>query len=467
MLALGLLAGWGGCAGAGIDDPWRVIVDRAAPYADRRRAMAAAAEVAARHPAQGERRGWAALEQVLFEPGYPVWQRREALAMLERIDAGALRRALRLRVLDIESPEVLESVCGRVAERGWVSLAPALVASWSRRSRRWPDEDRPERRALGRLFPDRTTIDVVHGVFSGPEEEVRATERARAWELMARLLEPAALKRRLRAAEVESAMVRDLARGLEAFHVLPERREGLIWLATLFAGDHEPFRARAREAVASLPPEARRGLALRHLPVLAAHAPRDAWPSRAALVARIRARLDPGSFHLLEPGRTAGGWVPAQRFEDHLEALRWADLLVLDRMIEAIRSPPVARAFHAQAAMDRDDETSEHGGVLGWDASGGWRARAWPPMVRGNGRRYVPSPQMIEAMYTGLAHYHFHAHALDHARYAAPGGGDLALAERLDMNGLVLTSVGEGVLNADAYFAGRIAIDLGEVQDPG
>ena len=59
---------------------------------------------------------------------------------------------------------------------------------------------------------------------------------------------------------------------------------------------------------------------------------------------------------------------------------------------------------------------------------------------------------MIEAMYTGLAHYHFHAQQYDNIEFAGPGRGDLEFNANLETHTLTLTFVNRNQINVDLAF---------------
>ena len=105
-------------------------------------------------------------------------------------------------------------------------------------------------------------------------------------------------------------------------------------------------------------------------------------------------------------------------------------------------------------------------GVLTWDDHGRFTARGFAPQRKEGDRKFFTPPTLVAAMYTGLAHYHFHAQSHDHAAYAGPGRGDLAFTEALRANTLVLTFVDRDTLNLDLALPGGVVLDLGSVVRP-
>ena len=71
---------------------------------------------------------------------------------------------------------------------------------------------------------------------------------------------------------------------------------------------------------------------------------------------------------------------------------------------------------------------------------------------------------LIQRMYTGLAHYHFHAHQLSNADYAGPGPGDLGFVDRLRTSAVVFTFLDRDTLGVDYYHSGGVIVDLGVIR---
>lgn len=80
--------------------------------------------------------------------------------------------------------------------------------------------------------------------------------------------------------------------------------------------------------------------------------------------------------------------------------------------------------------------------------------------------KFIASEDLIASSDLALSHYHFHVQKVQNREYAGPSEGDLDYAARLGRVCVVLTSLSEGVLNADAYFPGGYVIDLGEIARP-
>ena len=149
------------------------------------------------------------------------------------------------------------------------------------------------------------------------------------------------------------------------------------------------------------------------------------------------------------------------RFEAHSDKLGLPDLIVLDRVIDAMTDADFATAIFEQAEADRRDETSEYGGALIWDEEGDLVYRAFAPLIRRHDEAYISSTPCMQATYLGLAHVHFHVQRYDNAAWAGPGKGDLDFANSQHVNAIVLTYLDANTLNVDVYFPGGAIIDLG------
>jgi hypothetical protein len=186
---------------------------------------------------------------------------------------------------------------------------------------------------------------------------------------------------------------------------------------------------------------------------------------RAALMRRVAGRLDGREHHLKSADYDGHNADHPQRLHDWRAELRWADLLVIDVLLDAMADRAIARVWFSQADADLEDASTEYGGLIRWDAEGELIARPYTPMLRDHDRKFIPPAAMTTDAYASLAHYHFHAQRYRNARYAGPGRGDLErVADRQRLNGLVLTFIDKDRLNADFYRHGRVVVDLGTLR---
>lgn len=362
----------------------------------------------------------ALLDAIAWDDRQPTDLRHAAMAELIAIDESAFVGAAAQKLSRVERWETIGHVLDLAVARQWTALTPAIVQSWARASKLYADAQRPEREAIAALHPSAAVDDVLWATLA----DDALPSAAAAWTVLYRTLGREALIARLETLDPTTPLIADLQAGWRDLHILPRNREQIAWLVHFRA---EPtFWSEATAAVRSLAPEQRAGLALRHIPVLTQ--------------AREGEPVEGGPF----------------------EPLSWPDRLlisfIMDRVHESID------AWFEQADADLADAHSEHGGLLTFDSRPG--PRPFPPMIRGNDHKYVPPPELITAMYDGLAHYHFHAQKPDNGEFAMPGGGDLAFADRFGAACLVFTFIDRDTLNVDYYHEGGVVIDLGCIARP-
>ena len=108
----------------------------------------------------------------------------------------------------------------------------------------------------------------------------------------------------------------------------------------------------------------------------------------------------------------------------------------------------------------------ETGRDFHWDAAYATDLASATVQITGNDQAFYAPPELITAMYTALAHYHFHANRHDNAAFAGPGGGDLAFADRFGAACVVFTFIDRDTLNVDYHHEGGVVIDLGCISRP-
>lgn len=340
---------------------------------------------------------------------------------------------------------------------------PWLVRSWAMRSVTVSDEDRPERAAIKAIAGKSADVRLKSIVFDTHAAHAPATQVA-AWSVLVRIEPADALRRRIAAVPKgkSSLLVSMLTQAASVVEVLPSDRIAIARLMSLSASHtEEQWRvwAQWREAHANDGPAI---LALRHLPALTHRDPhRDTW-SRDRWFKHLQSRLA-NRRHATRGSSGAEDIVVKQRpdrLSDHAEALGIADLIVLDHLLDAMEDAGVRRAAFAQAMADQQDTTTELGGALMWN-EGKLQLKAFAPLIRRHDQAYIATTRCIDAVYLGLAHYHFHTQRYDNADWAGPGKGDLDFAEAHHANAIVLTYLDRDTLNVDAYLPGGIVIDLG------
>ena len=347
---------------------------------------------------------------------------------------------------------------------GETRALPWLARSWAMRSITVPDADRPERAAIESITGEPAPHLLKSIVFDSHVEYAPATQVA-AWSVLVRIESSIAL-RQLTASvpdDKQSLLVSMLKDAAPALDVLPSDRIAIARLMSLSTTtSDEQWRAWAkwRAAHASDGPAT---LALRHLPALQHRDPqRDAW-SRDRWLKHIQSRLA-NRRHASRGAGTDEDIVVKHRpdrLSDHAEALGVADFILLDHLLDAMGDPAVRRAAFEQAQADLRDTSTELGGALIWNDQGDLELKAFAPLIRRHDQAYIASTRCIEAVYLGLAHFHFHTQRYDNADWAGPGKGDLDFAESHHANAIVMTYLDRKTLNVDAYLPGGIVIDLG------
>ena len=378
---------------------------------------------------------------------------------------------------------VIEHVGVLAAERGWDELTGPMLFSWSRPSDERDDRDRPERRALERMRPDRSpselAFDALAGRFATPRP-IDDDDRRALWDLLVRTDETGEAARLLRGVgerELDrlgagADLVRTLRRAASELGVTARTAEELAWVERLAAPEHAGFWARAAELAASLDDRQRAGLGVRHLAFLVwagAHEPTLLALDERDLEDRLDARLE-GEVVV----RRRGAAGADGSFWKAREALNWGDALAATVLRRALDDAGLRNALFEQADDDFRDTTTEHGGSIepaSWDPGadpGAFVAFSYPPRPtqRFGDDRFVASEDLLRNSTTALAHFHFHAMRRENQKYAGPSVSDLEYARRFGRAALVLTSVGADRLNADFYSPAGVVLDLGVIERP-
>lgn len=397
-----------------------------------------------------------------------------AIDALMADDEADTRSMLRLMLPREPQWPVIDRICTLAAEQGWTEFTPALVRSWSRPVVQPADPDRPERAALLALHPGREVEATVFEVFANPSDDKLFGDKAReeAWALLCRLDPTGAKAAGYLAAMGDSndPLLADLRAGARDLRAAPTTPEQLQWLRDLRKPEHASWWAEAASAVGRLGPEQMAGFELRHVAGVlwaAQHEPGWATASRADLLAELRAALEGRRTKQRVAEAVDGNPPPRERLSDNLSKLVWGDALLILIADRSIADPAVVAALHEQADKDREDISTEYGGVLDGGARG-FVALSYPPRPsqRVADNRFVASPELLGAGAAALFHYHFHARKADESEYAGPGPGDLEYAKRFGRSCLVFTSLNKDTLNADYYQPNGAVVDLGEVRRP-
>lgn len=409
-----------------MQDPIAVMLDRQSDFAVRR-----AASAQARQQHYGQTRWADALWEITLERGYPFWQRRDAIDQLVALDHAEFRSRISRHIKRVPDLETLTYLFDIAVSRNWADLTPAVVSSHAVPWPRVADPNRPERAVLEQLNPGKTVEQIAFDVFTAADKHATLEQQVAAWELLSRLVNRPQLEQLLSTATDPTPLVVDLQAALADLRVLPVNREEVLWLMHLRHPARGSYWQRAKSVVDALTLAQRQGLALRHLAVLV---------NFEAVLLRNH--------------------QPAEQ-----SSLVWADRVVLDVLRSALQDESAMRELFRQADEDHRDTTTEYGGVL--DRSNGrFNFRLYEPQLLSHDRKFHPPQEMIDHLYTATAHYHFHAQSYKNQNFAAPGAGDLKLADTLRFNFLVFTFINHDELNVDYHQPGGVVIDLGTLHRP-
>lgn len=459
IIPVWLLAWWlAGCAAtATYDDPAAVMMDRSKEPSRR---LAAVQQLGPIRDSADPEHTASQLHELLWSDAQPTALRLYALDRLIEFDGRAFWQTARRRILEVDQWEVLRPLIDRAATQQNPALTPMLVRSLARPSQIMSDQDRPELAAIASLNPGQDAGDVIWGVLVTKDPAVSTAERVDAWVLLNRLNGQAAALDRLRHTTSTQPLVLDLQAALWLGR-LPDTREGVLWLIQVRGETHRPFWQAAEARADRLSPEQRRGLELRHLPALLLASDEQLHMDTMTLRDKLMQRVnDPAAV------RTHAGIarkLPSERLADHIDELCYADLLTIDQLLDAMGDHALTDSLFHQADADLADTRTEYGGVIAAESN---RLVAIPfmPTIKAHDQKFYASDSLVNRLYTGLLHYHFHAQKHRNAEYAGPGVGDLKFVNNLRTSAVVFTFLNENTLNVDYYQPGDVVIDLGVIR---
>lgn len=385
----------------------------------------------------------------------------------------------------------------------WDGLLPSIVRSYARVTPGYPDEERMERKAIEALAPGERLEAVVFGVFLDPlkgasnrEERsiLRVADRTRddAWGLLARLDPDGSQRVRLLDSNLELSTndvgtkrtLDDLRACWNDFGILPDQAMELTWLRQLRHADDDKRAAHntqwwesARSAVSVLNADQHESLELRHLePIRWARTNQPQWisMSRNQLYDLLNERLSKRTHvkRKVDKGESAR----KERLHEWKNELKWADLIAILVVDEAIQTSDLVEKIFVQRKLDHKDRKTEYGGIIDTPASSdtatsgeAYRAILFRPRQRDrvSDERFVASDDMMRFSDRALAHYHFHANERNNEKYAGPSSADYINAQTSGRTSIVLTSLKADELNVDLYQPNGVVIDLGTIRDAG
>ncbi len=400
--------------------------------------------------------------------------------------AADARDMVRLMLPREQEPAITQILAKTAAEREWKETVPALVRSLSQPLSGVLDRDRPEAAAIAKLNPGQPLERVVYEVFLNPPEEggaIVSSDKVRsdAWNLLARLDTNGSIRTKfLEGEDGKSGPTDDIRAGLRDLHVIPVTGEELEWLFALRSGktdDHRRWWDETSRAVGTLDAARVGTLQLRHLePIRWASVHHTDWlaADRATLLSELTNRFKGRKVFRRSTDSNERFRPPPERLEDWKNKLPWGDLLSVLVVDEALKHSDLTSSIFAQVDMDRDDETSEYGGLLrtGLESDHAippaFAAVLFPPRPgsRRGDREFIASSDMLSQGDHALAHYHFHVQSTNNGSFAGPSANDMLYAARYGRSCLVFTSVSSSTLDVDLYTPDGAVLDLGEVRKP-
>lgn len=452
LLLLGI-AGLAGCTPRTFETPLTVALNRDRETSHR---LAAVQQVCPIGNQSQPQEIIKALDGLAWSDRQPMALRTVAIDALLEYNAEQFWQAADKRIIEVDSWPVMEYLFAKAVDVNQTKFTGTAIRSYARVSQRYRDDERPERDVIQALNPDQSVEQVLAGVFLRPNNIYDMRHQVAAWTVLCRLTDLAFRRELLEQAPGDTMLVASLQQAACVVDELPLNREGILWLYYL---QGEPTWNDAVQRIETFSEEQREGLALRHLPLLVQMDQQRLAVDEATLRQRVEQRLV-SRGHVQRTESRLLKEPPDESFDAQQERLVWADLLVIDCLLDATQDRALVESWFAQAEEDRGETDTELGGVLAWENEQ-LGVVPFEPWMRGNDHKYYSSPALVSRLYTGLVHYHFHAHDHRNAEFAGPGAGDLDFATHLQAGCLVLTFIDEYTLNVDYYQSGGVVVDLG------
>ena len=376
------------------------------------------------------------------------------------------------------SQDMIEHIGDVAARRDWTDLTPGFVVCFSHPILGIDDDDRSEYDALRELHPNEPLTDVVFEVFTGQFEnlELRERDRLAAWGLLCRLDPDRERTTELLATYAGGStdpLVETLRAAATDLHAVPATGEQLAWIQSLREDKHQAFWTEATGVIATLSDAQLDGFELRHAAGViwaSRYAPALLQEDRRALLDDVDRRLDDAKHYWRTGGSNTQADEVLRRAKDDLV---WGDLILIEAALDAMTDESLAEQLFEQAEKDKNDTSTEHGGVLETrdgapSAAPQYVAWAYPPRPsqRLGDTRFVASDDLLYAGVAALFHYHFHAPKYDNRKYAGPSLADLEYARQYGRSCLVLSFINRDRLNVDYYQPNGARVDLGSIERP-
>ncbi len=412
----------------------------------------------------------AALRRMIAADGYAIDVREKAFQLLYATDPKEVTAALENALPRMGDIAWRERVCALIAEKKMASLVPALIRSWANPAPGLQEKGmRPERAAIAAIVGESQVTATLLKTMRDSSPITQANLRARCWELVMKSGQSVQLRELLAdpAATRGDAMLTDLARVANDLGVLPVTREEILWARELCKPERAAFFADAKKALAAMPKERRESLEVRALPIAVAalhRRPALLTAPEPELYEEIASRIK--DRKKASPDFTGFGAGFTELLYEQRERAKWSDLAAMVTALDILSEEAMLRHLFEQADRDREDRTTEYGGVVTIDASGRGELIEFPPRAKMGDLRFESPQPLFDALYTGLFHFHNHTQRYDNSDYAGPHTGDFAFADSTHCNALVFTYLSADAIDVDFYRYDRFVVDLGVVKRP-
>ncbi|QQE12286.1 hypothetical protein JD969_02085 [Planctomycetota bacterium] len=459
-----------GCVTKPYADPISVMLDTSRPGSSRLKAMIQIEEQQQQFTPQQSKRYIKSLNGLVWNDSHPLEIRQKATKTLLNINKQAFLETSNDLITIVDQWNMLNYLFELAIQENWKSYTIAATHSWARTSQLYSDDVRPERKLIETLNPDQQTEKVLLDIFLGnykanstnPTFNITQRHQIAAWIVLTRIMSEQDLYAALSESKRNSIIADDLFTMKQYLSQLPKEREGLLWLNFILHQQTRLGNSDNFDDLLQFKPESspKKELQVRHIPSVL-HNVRTG-PNRAIPMSLVKQYVAKQQRY----PRVDHPHKDNETIDLQTQLISQADYIVLMHVIQTINTPLVRQTLFNQADDDILDNTTELGGVLTWDSNNQPIAQPFAPEIKAHDRKFYASNQLIESMYTGLAHYHFHAQDHENATYAGPGKGDLSFANRLGTHAVVFTFIDKNTLNVDYYQPGGVVIDLGTISRP-
>jgi len=411
----------------------------------------------------------AALRRVVAANGYAIDARVRAFELLLATDRKALVEALAGSLPTMADVSWRERVCGLIADARIEELVPTLIRAWANPAVGFTTAERPERVALGRIVGEDQVGATLLRTMRDANPATAMNLRLRCWELLMKSGDAATLRALLANADAlrGDAMLTDLARVAAELGILPTTREEVLWARELCRSERAAFFTDAREALMRMPATRREAVEIRSLGIAVAAArmrPALLSDGDESIFAEIERRTK--ERRRVSPDFTGFGGGFSENLVEQRGRAAWSDLAAMAILLDLLEDRAILRHVFEQADRDREDRTTEYGGVVALDSEGKGELLEFPPRMKAGDLRFESPQALFDALYTGLFHFHNHAQKYENGDYAGPHMGDFAFADSTRCNGVVFTFLSVDEIDVDFYRHGRFVVDLGVVRRP-